>query len=84
MQTFRSLTTFFTQNLQIYKFCSTFATANQKFADILLKAFALFEDSFNLPHLKFRIPRIMRNAHVYTWAFLHILDTKGVVARMNQ
>ena len=66
--------------LHTCKFFRTFATANPKFADISLKAFALFEDSFNLPHLNFRIPRILRNAHVYTWAFLHILDTKGVVA----
>ena len=26
----------------------------------------------------------MRNAHVYSVSFLHILDSVGVVARMNQ
>ena len=39
--------------LHTCKFFTTFATANPKFADILLKAFALFEDSFNHPHIEF-------------------------------
>ena len=42
-------------SLHISKNSCTFApqTNNNWFADILLKAFALFEDSFNLPHLNF-------------------------------
>ena len=63
--------------LHTCKFYCTFATANPKFADILLKAFALFEDSFKLGHFEITLLRIMRNAHVYTWAFLHILECYG-------
>ena len=63
--------------LHTCKFFTTFATANQKFADISLKAFALFEDSFKLGHFEITLLRIMRNAHVYTWAFLHILECYG-------
>ena len=71
--------------LHISKISCTFApqTNNNWFADILLKAFALFEDSFKLGHFEITLPRIMRDAHAYAWAFLH-WSVMGVQARKNQ
>ena len=42
-----------------------------------IKVFALLEDSFKLGHFEITLPRILRNARVYTWAFLHILECYG-------
>ena len=58
---------------------TTFAAQSREIglADILLEAFALFKDSFKLGHFEIALPRILRNAHVYTLAFLHILECYG-------
>ena len=57
------------------KFFTTFATANQKFADICYKKRLLYLGIYSsLDNLNFYLSEIQRNAHVYTWAFLHILE----------
>ena len=66
-------------SLHISKNSCTFApqTNNNWFADILLKAFALFEDSFNLPHLNFSYSENNAIRSRVCVGFLHVLDTKG-------
>ena len=66
-------------SLHISKNSCTFApqTSNNWFADILLKAFALFEDSFNLPHLNFSYSENNAIRSRVCVGFLHVLDTKG-------
>ena len=67
----------FLAHLQIFHYLCNRKSEKSALQTYFIKAFALFEDSFKLGHFEITLLRIMRNAHVYTWAFLHILECYG-------